>query len=1121
MSNIHELAFSAEEIDELLDSVDKKTIYQDATQSEHGLMSTTDKTKLDALPTAQQIDGALNAKVDKEAGKGLSQNDYTDADKAKVASALQSETDPTVPSWAKQPNKPSYNYSEIGNTPDLSGFITKSVNDLTNYYLKSETYTKAEVEALVGAIQQFHYEIYQTLPSSGESNVLYIIGPAGSGSDRYEEYVYANNDWNKIGDTSIDLSGYVTTSALNTALADYTTTASLTELLSGKQDTISDLSAIRSGASAGTTAYQKPQSGIPQTDLASSVQTSLGNADTAYQKPSTGIPESDLSPNVQSQLNKHFKGWYESLDELKAAHTAVEGDSAYVKDASPATTWSIYVYDSTASSNNYWADSGTNADTSNVQTFASGEEVNETSIDNTHLVNPKNGALPTAEDTMQLKAKLEGVTASEEKASYTIVDGYYINYDGSLKGYSSGHCTVIPINGAKKVRFLGNEIVSQSGNNYSYAFWNNPTYVDSSTVVFSSYYDVKIGETSLPKEYVVNVPDGATYIAITVPTGNVPNFYCYLQSGDTVMEEIGNIDGQLNGVKGYVNLGFDLFVGYFNTYTSGKIKNSFTSVSSYKCFRTPCSPGDKFKIFGKGGDSVGILYTFSNDTDVEGYYTVIKNGYANMDTRVGGLEVVAPEGSKYLSINFYQYDATKDKVQVWKFTEQGFVEKTDNAINGYDGFVEQDVDWHINHYWNGSNNPVGNSLGNTTGTKCYRFADMAGKKMRLYGAGGTSYVPLYIFADASTNKISKYYSADYNYHNAPLEVTVPDNAYYVYVNLYNYTETDRVEVYGHIDGLVEKTAKPLNGKTLVVFGDSLSEFTNPKVDGKGWIDHAKDICGANIINVAIGGTQLKQRYSKLPTLFDSTKAYSVGDWVFYKPSTTMNCYECTTQHTGAWDGNDFSEVTYNSTLYAQLDIVSIISAICNTSIETYADRLVDTIACAQCIADHNYGDDNTLIVQQLSEIDWSAVDAVVIMAGGNDFSASAFGSVDSSDKMVESGAINEIVRLMSSTYKNIPIYYSTDTVKWFNYSGGQGSDSDWCDVYVPSGGSLTYREFFAAIVNQFKLHHIPTIDLINELGWNKWNFSNFFMDYDGTHPYKGFRQIAEKIVCSILANKVF
>jgi hypothetical protein len=108
-----------------------------------------------------------------------------------------------------------------------AGFITKSVNDLTNYYLKSETYTKAEVAALIGAIQNFHYEVYSTLPASGESNVLYLIGPTGTGFDRYKEYVYSDGVFVMIGDTSIDLSNYVTTSALNTALASYTPTSQL------------------------------------------------------------------------------------------------------------------------------------------------------------------------------------------------------------------------------------------------------------------------------------------------------------------------------------------------------------------------------------------------------------------------------------------------------------------------------------------------------------------------------------------------------------------------------------------------------------------------------------------------------------------------------------------------------------------------------------------------------------------------------------------------------------------------------------------------------------------------------------------------------------------------------
>lgn len=53
----------------------------------------------------------------------------------KADTALQSfmETDPTVPSWAKQPSKPSYSYSEITGKPTLSTVATSgSYNDLTN-----------------------------------------------------------------------------------------------------------------------------------------------------------------------------------------------------------------------------------------------------------------------------------------------------------------------------------------------------------------------------------------------------------------------------------------------------------------------------------------------------------------------------------------------------------------------------------------------------------------------------------------------------------------------------------------------------------------------------------------------------------------------------------------------------------------------------------------------------------------------------------------------------------------------------------------------------------------------------------------------------------------------------
>lgn len=66
-------------------------------------------------------------------------------------------------------------------------------------------------------------------------------------------------------------------------LVEETATYATVEELATKQDVISDLATIRDGASKGATAYQKPSTGIPKTDLASAVQTSLGKADTAIQ----------------------------------------------------------------------------------------------------------------------------------------------------------------------------------------------------------------------------------------------------------------------------------------------------------------------------------------------------------------------------------------------------------------------------------------------------------------------------------------------------------------------------------------------------------------------------------------------------------------------------------------------------------------------------------------------------------------------------------------------------------------------------------------------------------------------------------------------------------------------
>ena len=57
----------------------------------------------------------------------------------------------------------------------------------------------------------------------------------------------------------------------------------INNLVNSKQDTIEDLPNIRSGASAGATAYQKPAGGIALSDLSEEVQASLSKADSALQ----------------------------------------------------------------------------------------------------------------------------------------------------------------------------------------------------------------------------------------------------------------------------------------------------------------------------------------------------------------------------------------------------------------------------------------------------------------------------------------------------------------------------------------------------------------------------------------------------------------------------------------------------------------------------------------------------------------------------------------------------------------------------------------------------------------------------------------------------------------------
>ena len=112
-------------------------------------------------------------------------------------------------------NKPT-NLSEFTND---EGFIDNTVNDLVNYYTKSETYNQDEVDQLISAATKLKILVVEELPDVGDTSTIYLVPISGSSEEDnfYEEYIYIIEEegsseigrWEKIGTAQVDLSDYM------------------------------------------------------------------------------------------------------------------------------------------------------------------------------------------------------------------------------------------------------------------------------------------------------------------------------------------------------------------------------------------------------------------------------------------------------------------------------------------------------------------------------------------------------------------------------------------------------------------------------------------------------------------------------------------------------------------------------------------------------------------------------------------------------------------------------------------------------------------------------------------------------------------------------------------------
>lgn len=151
----------------------------------------------------------LNGKVDKVSGMGLSQNSYTTADKDKLAGiaagaqvnvieAVQN-NGVAVPVSGKTVNIT--HPTKLSEFTNDTQFITSTVSNLQNYY------DKTNVDALISAIPKFSIQVSQSgLPASGNSTTIYLVPKTAGSQDAYDEYLYVNGQWEKIGSTQVNFS---------------------------------------------------------------------------------------------------------------------------------------------------------------------------------------------------------------------------------------------------------------------------------------------------------------------------------------------------------------------------------------------------------------------------------------------------------------------------------------------------------------------------------------------------------------------------------------------------------------------------------------------------------------------------------------------------------------------------------------------------------------------------------------------------------------------------------------------------------------------------------------------------------------------------------------------------
>ena len=147
---------------------DKDTTYENATSIKDGLMSKEDKVKSNGIESGAQVNIIESIKVN-----GTAQ------------SVSSKSVDISVPT---------------NNNQLINGAGYQTASQVTE-----------AIKSAVGGITGFEQQIVSELPASGKKGIIYLISNSGTNPNAYDEYIWVNTAFEKIGSTEVDLSGYLKT----------------------------------------------------------------------------------------------------------------------------------------------------------------------------------------------------------------------------------------------------------------------------------------------------------------------------------------------------------------------------------------------------------------------------------------------------------------------------------------------------------------------------------------------------------------------------------------------------------------------------------------------------------------------------------------------------------------------------------------------------------------------------------------------------------------------------------------------------------------------------------------------------------------------------------------------